>query len=287
MTKQNWSGERLETFILNESTVEHLHRYAFSIAYANDKIVLDVACGEGYGSNLLSKHAKQVHGVDISENTINHAINKYKNNNLNFHIGSVTNLPFEDGTFDLVISFETIEHITEHDAMMLEIKRVLKGDGLLIISTPDKYFYSDIKSYKNPFHAKELYLNEFKNLIENYFINKILIGQRSGFYSALISDSEISNLQIYNGNYENISIIDNWSPVYWIALASNKKITINNYNSLFIGEYVINEIINRIKSSYSYRIGNIIVQIFSPLKIPLKYIKQKLTQIAKYKQYKI
>lgn len=67
--KKNWTGERLETFVLNDSTIEHLHRYAIAKELAQGKHVLDIACGEGYGSNLLASSARFVDGVDIDQST--------------------------------------------------------------------------------------------------------------------------------------------------------------------------------------------------------------------------
>jgi len=66
MKTKNWTGERLETHILNVITIEHLHRYALALPHSTGKIVLDIACGDGYGSNLLARNAVSVIGVDIA-----------------------------------------------------------------------------------------------------------------------------------------------------------------------------------------------------------------------------
>ena len=76
--KKNWTGERLETFIYGDVVVEHLHRYAMAEMFVKDKIVLDIASGEGYGSNILSKTARQVTGVDIDKQAVEKASQKYK-----------------------------------------------------------------------------------------------------------------------------------------------------------------------------------------------------------------
>src|ERR1035438_3461036 len=112
--KKNWTGERLETHIYNYNTIEHLHRYAMATQLVTDKIVLDIASGEGYGSNLLSKFSKKVYGVDISAETIELASKKYLKNNLQFKVGSTSNIPIPDNTIDVVVSFETIEHHNQH-----------------------------------------------------------------------------------------------------------------------------------------------------------------------------
>src|SRR5690606_13277305 len=153
----NFTGERLETSICNGNTINHLHRYAIAMSLIKGKTVLDIASGEGYGSHLMSFESQYVYGVDINDEAIKRAAKKYQRDNLKFIVGSTSNIPIETNSIDVVISFETIEHHNEHDQMMNEVKRVLKPEGTLIISSPDKYFYSDLRNYNNPFHVKELY----------------------------------------------------------------------------------------------------------------------------------
>src|SRR4030095_11468436 len=147
MMQMKWTGERLEPFVFNEATVEHLHRYAIARDYIKDKTVLDIACGEGYGAVLLSQEAKFVSGVDGDNETILKAKGKYKAKNLEFRMGKAEDIPFKDAEFDVVTCFETLEHATEHQKIISEFKRVLKPDGLLILSTPDKKNYSDKANY--------------------------------------------------------------------------------------------------------------------------------------------
>src|SRR3569832_184980 len=109
---QSWTGERLESFVLHDATIEHLHRYALAKEFVQGKKVLDIACGEGYGSNLLAEAAEMVQGVDIDESIIAKAKNKYTAKNLRFAGGSVEKIPFDASSFDVVVSFETLEHIT-------------------------------------------------------------------------------------------------------------------------------------------------------------------------------
>jgi ubiquinone/menaquinone biosynthesis C-methylase UbiE len=162
-------GERLTEEYSGQIVHEHLHRYAIAKQYVEDKDVLDIACGVGYGSNFLSQVAKTVVGVDISEHAILYAQAKYSKANLSFRVGSCTKIPFPPNSFDVIVSFETIEHFTDHETFMYEIKRVLKPDGMLIMSSPDKRIYSDRPKYSNPFHVRELYHEDFKLLINRYF----------------------------------------------------------------------------------------------------------------------
>ena len=268
---KKWTGERLESFIQNKNTLEHLHRYAIAQKYTNGKIVLDIASGEGYGSNLLASNAKKVVGVDIAKEVVDSANKKYIKNNLVFIEGSTDLIPCEDSCFDVVVSFETLEHHDKHQQMLLEIKRVLKSDGILIISTPDKLYYTDKCNYKNPFHIKELYLNEFQNLLSlhftgiNYFtqkciLNSIVIPLNDGIYK----------FEEYTGDFNELEKVEKLEYVYIIAICSNSDLKILNNISVFQSAEITKSfelsIINSVKQSIRYRIGDCFIR-------PLKRIK--------------
>lgn len=175
------TGERFIPDQMNGSIkAEHLNRYYFVTTQFDlkDKTILDIASGEGYGSNILAQRAKYVYGVDISEEAVAHAKSKYKSNNLQYLHGSATNIPIANETIDMVVSFETIEHHDKHEEMMREIKRVLKPNGILIISSPNKKEYTDVPKYENHFHVKELYTDEFMSLISRHFLKTKLFWQR-------------------------------------------------------------------------------------------------------------
>lgn len=184
------TGERYLPEFDGDWTLEHLHRYLLACELAADKIVLDIACGDGYGSAMLAKHAVDVTGVDIDSPTVERARSKYKANNLRFLQGSATAIPMDDSSVDLVVSFETIEHLTEQESMLCEINRVLRSNGMLLISSPDKYEYSDVPGYQNPFHPKELYREEFDALLQRHFAYHSLLGQRVIFGSVIASPEQ-------------------------------------------------------------------------------------------------
>jgi ubiquinone/menaquinone biosynthesis C-methylase UbiE len=277
---KKWTGERLETFIVNNNTMEHLHRYALAIEYVRDKIVLDIACGEGYGSNLLSGYAKKVIGVDIDEATIVSAQHKYISENIEFKTGRVDQIPIEDNSIDIVISFETLEHHDKHLEMMTELKRVLKDGGMLLMSTPDKKYYTEKLGINNPFHLKELYYSEFKSLITSFFVNSQFIFQRMFNGSLIISENERTEFKLFRGNFKSISKEDTISPIYIIAMASDSQLPIyvNNsgfeLNEISVQEQEQVELVKRIreesitwiKKSWSYRIGRAILMPFKIFK---------------------
>jgi ubiquinone/menaquinone biosynthesis C-methylase UbiE/glycosyltransferase involved in cell wall biosynthesis len=175
-----WTGERYVPWMEEgEIHYEHLHRYRFAKEFVRNKKVLDLACGEGYGSFMLAEKAESVIGIDIDESTIRHASSKYIKENLEFIEGSITNVPIKgENIFDVVICFEALEHIEEHDKLMKEVKRLLTVAGIFIVSTPNKYTYTDQSNFQNPFHLKELYFDDFKDLLSNNFQHAYIYGQK-------------------------------------------------------------------------------------------------------------
>jgi ubiquinone/menaquinone biosynthesis C-methylase UbiE len=274
MSKQaEWTGERLETFVLNEVTIEHLHRYALAMELAAGKNVLDIACGEGYGTNLLATKAAHVSGMDIDRSTIEKAKAKYNKNNISFTESRGENISANDHEFDLVASFETLEHLSDHASMLKEIKRVLKPGGLLIISTPDKKTYTDGRGYKNPFHVKELYHDEFDALLKSEF-NHVEIYNQQITHSSLIKSAMAAGLDIYTGDFDKIEKNKLTQPVYFIALASDGELPALPI-SLFSGNLIIEqEFANQkkmVRDSFTYKLGHFILY---PFKLVRKLIKK-------------
>lgn len=271
-----WTGERLETFVFSDTTVEHLHRYAITIDFVKDKIVLDIASGEGYGSNILAQYAEKVFGVDIDEISIEASKEKYKSKNLEFKVGSGDAIPLEDHSVDVVVSFETLEHHDKHHEMMREIKRVLRVNGILIMSTPDKKYYADEKNYKNPFHVKELYFSEFKELIRGHFSNAQFYFQNMFRGSLIVPEQKKTGFKSFEGDFQAINTGAGFVPMYIVAIASDEGLPIESNISGFVGNSIAakeqeelqkkirDEVVSWIKKSWSFRVGNAIL---SPLRI--------------------
>ncbi len=228
------TGERLVTSFNNHyGKFEHLHRYALASEFVEHKIVLDIACGEGYGTNLLSHKSKMIYGVDISNEAVTHAQEKYINRNINFKLGSATQIPFENDFFDVVTSFETIEHLVEHEKMFSEIKRVLKKDGVLILSSPEKNIYSE-RDPNNIYHVKELTLEELLKLITINFKNNIVLKQLMSIGSLIIPIEEVtSKFKTYGGNYyelkESFEEFDFFNkPFFNLVIWSDSELNLTN-----------------------------------------------------------
>ncbi|QXO93523.1 methyltransferase domain-containing protein [Methanospirillum purgamenti] len=229
----DWTGERYLPYIDFwdvEIHYEHLHRYAFASHLVRGKDVLDLASGEGYGSYILAREASKVVGIDIDPESVRHAENRYFKANLEYIQGSICNVPIPgEGLFDVIVCFEAMEHIENHEQLVSEIKRLLKKDGLIIISTPNKQVYTDEPDYHNPFHVKELYFNEFKHLLKNYFSDVAFFGQRVLAGSLLWSLYPQGNFNAIDfkmkrdENSFNFTEDDN-NIVYYVAIASNRDL---------------------------------------------------------------
>lgn len=271
--KKEWTGERLEKGIHGQVAIEHLHRYAFAMEYAQDKMVLDIACGDGYGSKLLAQKAAWVTGVDIDQDVINAAKKKYHAGNLRFEQGDITNIPFNGNAYDLAVCFETLEHTSRHEELLSEIKRVLKKGGLLIISTPDKKWYSDKPGNSNPFHEKELYKDEFTSLLKKHFEYVTLLEQKYFSGSLLVPSENYDQKKIYRGSFENLSSTNEMQAVYMIAMASDTMLPLPDL-SLFSGEDIMEAALQQkeadIRNSLTYRTGNFLLT-------PFKWIKKRFS----------
>ncbi len=267
-----WNGERLDTTVFNETTVEHLHRYAIATDLVENKKVLDIACGEGYGSYLLASSAADVTGIDADLPTIESARRKYKKDHLRFLTGTATALPCKNNEFDIVVSYETLEHLEDHKGMLGEIKRVLTPGGLLILSTPNKEIYSDKKSYSNPFHVKELYEKELVTLLGEHFLNMRLLRQLGTGHSMVVSD-EKTEVVSYSGDFIQLSRPVKPPAVYFIALASDTAIP-HVHHSVFLSESIFeNAIIAReelVRRTITYRLGHLLLWPFKKLVSLLK-----------------
>jgi len=219
-----WTGERYVPQIRGNIVLEHLHRYAFASGLSEGKRVLDIACGEGYGSEMLSRNAKSVVGVDIDPATVAHAMTKYRSPKMKFIEGACEKIPLPDKSVDLVVSFETLEHIEDHDQFLGEIERVLDSGGILVISTPEKSAYSDKPRHVNPFHKKELYREQFLRLLSQKYGHMIYFEQKVAFGSCLVAPKDqtmgFSSFQLNEGSMASSKRNGLKDAVYLVAVCS-------------------------------------------------------------------
>lgn len=235
MGSGDFSGERFIPDMNDpELEIEHLERYYAVQPLVTGMDVLDAACGEGYGSCILAASAKSVIGIDIDDITVQNARLKYGEvSNLQFAQGSIADLSMiGDASKDAVISFETIEHVDRElqTAFLKEIKRILKPEGFVIMSTPDKKEYSDRYQFHNQFHVAEFYVNEFVDFLKSEFQNVKLYNQYLEVAS-FIDQAEIDREQVLF-----VKDSKRYNPVgkYVIAVAGNSALPLHSISSVFM-----------------------------------------------------
>ena len=158
--------------------LRHLYAYDFvKNIVTKDSLVLEVGCGEGYGSYLLSQYVKKIVGLDIDAETINHASNKYLSQSCTFEIYDGVNIPYKENTFDAVISFQVVEHIHDDMNYISEIHRILKQRSTFIITTPNRaYRLKPGQRPWNRFHVREYSAISLKDLLSSTFLGITIWG---------------------------------------------------------------------------------------------------------------
>ncbi|WP_256761482.1 class I SAM-dependent methyltransferase [Cohnella sp. WQ 127256] len=212
-----FTGERL---VLNSAVsvsyldvlTEHVYRYRLAQPYCNGNIVLDAACGAGYGARMMiDSGAVSVTGVDIDPASVQLAERDYGGNGVTFQIGNVLHLPFNNESYDVVVSFETIEHVPDGAVFLREVARVLRPGGRLIVSTPNRDVTNPDRLFgqqmRNQYHCFEYSLSEF-------------VGELSVLY-----DIESIYGQTFVGAHGNVA--PEWND---IAAAVGGNTTIEGYN---------------------------------------------------------
>lgn len=153
----------------------HMARYVFASQFVLGNTCLDLACGMGYGSIHLKKRgAKVVVGGDASSAAVRAATTAHRVTDLHFARVDAQHLPFNNESFDVVVSMETIEHLPHPEQFLEECRRVLKPQGILVCSTPNRRIYTQKDPRKespfnpfhmSPYHVRELDVMEFQSLV--------------------------------------------------------------------------------------------------------------------------
>jgi len=223
MTDLTFTGERFLPGCAGEIAYEHWHRYAFAQRFVADRRVLDAACGEGYGTSLLGAVATSAIGVDIDAATIAHASARYGDGTrIRFVEGSCMRLPLPDASFDVIVSFETIEHLAAADQppMLAEFARVLAPEGIVVISSPNKRVYSDERGYANEFHLHELYRDDFARLLALAFPAQRWHHQRVACWSGIWAESSGTDAEAWLGDAGGIAPYQAAEGTYFVVVAA-------------------------------------------------------------------
>lgn len=158
---------------------EHAARYLFALDSPLGESVLDIACGTGLGTYLIAETGRSVIGMDQDKQTIQNNKSKYVDTpNLSFVVGNAENLPLDSHLFNSVVSFETIEHLKNPKDFLREVHRVLRQDGIFLLSTPNAIITKPVDGKpSNPYHIREYQPDEIRDLLSEYFSVLDIYGQ--------------------------------------------------------------------------------------------------------------
>lgn len=154
---------------------EHLARYRFAAQFVKGKQVADIACGTGYGTQILANSgARSVHGVDLSEEAVAFCMEHNNVPNATYSVANAQKLTtISDKAFDIVVSFETIEHLPGVEAYLDEMARILRPGGTFLVSTPERRISSVLYCFfgrpANKYHVREFTERELLNLLSRCF----------------------------------------------------------------------------------------------------------------------
>ena len=195
-SRLEFTGERVIPGLVEQNLFnEHLARYRFAARFAEHARVLDAGCGSGYGSAEMAS-ASAVVGIDISGDAVRHARREFRRPNTSFLQASCESLPFAEASFDLVTAFEVIEHLAGWRELLIESCRVLRPSGILLVSTPNKDWYTESRAEAgpNPYHVHEFAYAEFAAALGEIFPHVQLWAQNHSETVSFLPSSETSGI---------------------------------------------------------------------------------------------
>lgn len=177
MTDLEVSGERMiEGAYVRSSDayviyIMHTAAYAFAKQFCAGKVILDLGCGSGYGTASIGEGAEKVEGVDVDGDAVAFARQRYSRDNVSFSMIEVgKGLPFDDASFDVVLSFQVIEHVRDDSGYLSEAHRVLKPGGIMVVVTPDRrHRLLPGQRPWNRWHVREYSSRQLERKMSQYF----------------------------------------------------------------------------------------------------------------------
>jgi 2-polyprenyl-3-methyl-5-hydroxy-6-metoxy-1,4-benzoquinol methylase len=198
---------------------EHFLRYLAIRNLVTGKVVLDIASGSGYGTALLAESATKVFGFDASADAVRYAADHFGAENIEFRVADASQIPLPDNSVDVVVTFETIEHIENYRAFASELARVLKHDGVAVVSTPNDLEFVE----GNHFHLHQFEEEELLTLLGEHFPHIIKHYQATWKYVAIGTLESMSDADYLPGRTLNLSPLQKDECLYFYFLCSAEE----------------------------------------------------------------
>ena len=230
---------------------EHITRYLAAQPIVKGKVVLDIASGSGYGTKMLAQTASFVYGVDNNEMAINYSGKKYGAKNIKYLVGDGESIPLDDNSVDIVATFETIEHIKDYKKFLDEIERVLKPNGLAIVSTPNDLEFAE----GNHFHLHEFKYKELVDLLKKHFPNIESYYQSTWKYVSIGTEKELES--DVSGKILNLTSKTADQHLYFYLLCSKRKITETVDYIGALGEHYSDRMLHELHENTANKIENL------------------------------
>lgn len=242
-------GERLlphDYDDLNTYILYLRHKFAYEFVkniIPENSVILDIGCGEGYGTSSLAERAYRVIGLDVDKKTITRASKKYILNNCCFKLYNGKKIPFDEKIFDVVVSLQVIEHIEDYMSFLCEVYRTLKINGMFILTTPNKI--SRLKSKQqpwNPFHKKEYECTELEIILKSFFRDVKVYGISATEKIKKFESKRIKNItNIIKFDVINLRNILPKELLFATCNLVNKVFCTTRYNKKFSSMYNVND----------------------------------------------
>ena len=231
---------------------EHLIRYKGVQDLVRGKVVLDIASGSGYGTALLAETAQEVYGLDASRDAVDYAQHNFGAENIRYMVADAIEIPLDENSVDIVVTFETIEHVENYEKFLSEISRVLKPDGLAVVSTPNDLEFAE----GNHFHLHEFEKEELLGLLGKYFKNIDEYYQATWKYVAIDKLKAMQRQEIEQKTL-NVAPLKEEECLYFYFVCSNRKITEQIEPIAAIGEHYSDRALMQVNMAHESELGGL------------------------------